>query len=326
LGVDPCDIQKVDPASGASGANQEEKKPELATKECIKSVDPAKRSDELSRVAKALAQSPLKTIYLIAGNNDIANEDPGTLSLEYFNRFIEDLQNRLDTGKSGVQLHNLTACYTQGGGPNGCYADVDKRYRLIGFPSYSFKNKPHSAANDHQQSEQLDTFRLLVDQARLAHKRVLVLEHIPDLDDPFALAQDRYDAKPPEPNDDPGPQNPRAPWAAWNVAAELLDGWKAIVRSDTVAAVFAGHFHDSHKEIYRRPYTWSTPPDPIEFQKTFLAPPLAVKNQDTSPAQARGFTLVTVQSNIVQASIYWYNPATGEFLPDPSAASRHVSR
>ncbi len=317
LNVDPCDI----PGSQSSSGSSRSRSP--TAQECVDAVDPARRADELSRVAKALAQSPVKTIYLAAGNNDIANEDPGEVSLAYFNQFIDDLQKRLDESNTGVKLHNLTSCYA---GTGTCYADVGGRYRLIGFPSYSFKNRGPGSIHDEKQLKQFEVFRSLLDQAQSAHKRVLVLEHIPNLDDPFVLAQDRYDARTPEPNDDSDPKNSRAPWSAWNVSTKLLQGWKEAVQSQTIVAVLAGHFHDSHEEVYRRPYSWSTPVDPIESRKLFVAPPLAVKNQDTSPVQARGYSLITLQSNRLHEVLYWYDSATGQFAAQGPPKSRDRSR
>jgi hypothetical protein len=185
---------------------------------------------------------------------------------------------------------------------------------LVGFPSYSFKNKGGKTTNNNEQTKQFETFRLLLDQARQAGKQVLILTHTPEIDDPYTLGQDRYAAKSPDPSADKDPKNPRSPWSAWNISTKLLDGWKEVLQSDTVAAVLAGHLHDSHKEIYRRPYTWSTADNHrLGFQKLFLAPPLAVKNQDGSPIQARGFSLVTLQPNHIEALLYWYNQETGEF-------------
>jgi hypothetical protein len=322
FGVDPCDIPKSQPAPAAvpTGQNKEPAKAApLTSKQCVDS-DPAKRSDRIARLSKALGASPLKEIYLVAGNNDVAHDDPDSVSLGYFNQFIDDLQKKLNDDKAGVQLHNLTACYAGTGGSSSCFADIADGYRLIGFPSYSFKNwdgKNTITTNDAEQAKQFETFRSLLDQAKQAGKQVLVLSHIPEIDDPYVLAQDRDDAKSPAPNDDPDPKNPRSIRSAWNVSVKLLDGWKEMLQSDTVAAVLAGHLHDSHKEIYRRPYAWSTVDDHrLGFRKLFLAPPLAVKNQDTSPIQARGFSLVTLQPNHINALLYWYNQETGEFKSD----------
>jgi hypothetical protein len=322
FGVDPCDIPKSHPAPAAAttGPSKEPAKP--TSKQCVDSADPAKRSDQIARLSKALGASPLKEMYLVAGNNDVANEDPDNVSLGYFNQFIDDLQKKLNEDKAGVHLYNLTACYAGSGGSSSCYADIANGYRLIGFPSYSFKNEGGKSTNNDEQAKQFQTFRSLLDEAKQAGKQVVVLSHIPEIDDPYTLAQDRYTAKSPDPADDKDPKNPRSVWSAWNVSVKLLDGWKEILQSDTVAAVLAGHLHDSHKEIYRRPYAWSTVDDHrLGFRKLFLAPPLAVKNQDASPIQARGFSLVTLEPNHIDALLYWYSQETGEFKSDEWAGS-----
>jgi hypothetical protein len=317
FGVDPCDIPKSQAAPATATTGQSKEPAKLTSKQCIDSFDPAKRSDQIARLSKALGASPLKEMYLVAGNNDVANEDPDSVSLGYFNQFIDDLQKQLNEDKAGVHLYNLTACYAGTGGSSSCYADIANGYRLIGFPSYSFKNEGGKSANNDEQAKQFETFRSLLDQAKQAGKQVLVLSHIPEIDDPYVLAQDRYTAKSPDPADDKDPKNPRSVWSAWNVSVKLLDGWKEILQSDSVAAVLAGHLHDSHKEIYRRPYVWSAVDDHrLGFRKLFLAPPLAVKNQDASPIQARGFSLVTLEPNHIDALLYWYNQETGEFKSD----------
>ena len=53
------------------------------------------------------------------------------------------------------------------------------------------------------------------------------------------------------------------------------------------------------------------------YRKLFLAPPLAVKNQDTSPIQARGFEVVRLEDDRIEPQIYWYDWATRKFSPDP---------
>ncbi len=327
FGVDPCEIPKPQPAppTPTTGQDKGAVKPTPPTsQQCVDSADPAKRDDQITRLSKALGASTLKEIYLVAGNNDVAHEDPDSVSLGYFNQFIDDLQKKLNDDKTGVQLHNLTACYAGTGGSSSCFADVADGYRLIGFPSYSFKNEGGKSTNNDEQAKQFEMFRSLLDQAKQAGKQVLVLSHIPEIDDPYVLAQDRYDGKSPAPADDKDPKNPRSIWSAWNVSVKLLDGWKEMLNSDTVAAVLAGHLHDSHKEIYRRPYTWSTVDDHrLGFRKLFLAPPLAVKNQDTSPIQARGFSVVTLQPNHIEALLYWYNQETGEFKSD-AAGFEHL--
>ncbi|MDR3577419.1 MAG: hypothetical protein P4L50_26450 [Anaerolineaceae bacterium] len=85
---------------------------------------------------------------------------------------------------------------------------------------------------------------------------------------------------------------------------------------DSVIAILVGHLHDSHKEIYQRPFSWSTVNDPRNgFDKLYLAPPVSVKNQDTSPIQARGFAVVSLDSDQIDYRIYWYNAEASSFTP-----------
>jgi hypothetical protein len=321
LGVDPCDIPTAAPTQPApAGQTKEQAKQSSASKTCVPDND--KRKDQIQRVAQAFGSSPLKEIYLVAGNNDVANEAADDDSLGYFNKLIAEVQAKIDEDKTGVQLYNLTACYATSGASSACYADIpNTSYRLIGFPSYSFKNVGGKSTNNDTQAKQFTTFRALLDQARQAGKQVLILSHVPEIDDPYTLAQDRYAAKSPDPANDKDSKNPRSAWSTWNVTTKLLNDWKDALASDTVVAVLAGHLHDSHQEIYRPPYAWSTDSDyrfgfRLEFRKLFLAPPLAVKKQDNSPIQARGFSLMTLAPDRVDALLYWYNQETSEFKAD----------
>ena len=336
LGVDTCDFNAAAAATPATpAATPPATTPPATTPPGSAATPPpaapAKTSPcdaQVKKVAAVLAASALKEIYLVAGNNDITNEDPGDVSLGHFNQFIEDTQKELNNNKSGVQLHNLTACYAGNGGSSSCYADIaETSYRLIGFPSYSYKNKDKGTANDAAQQKQFDIFQSLIDQAHTAGKKVLILAHVPEIDDPFTLAQDRYAAVTPKANNDATANNPRSPWSTWNVNAKLLDEWRQVLESGTVAGVFSGHLHDSHKEAYRPPYAWSTTKDyRLGFRKLFLAPPISVKNQDTSPIQARGLSLVTLGNNGIEALLYWYNQETGDLTPDPHEVREEEGR
>jgi len=284
LGVDPCPPKK-----------DVSEKPPAA---CTSNIDPDK---QIAKLAVLLGASPLKDIYLVAGNNDIANEDPGDEALLAFNKFLDKVQTKITEAKSNVQLHNLTRCYDGKSDSSSCVADVSDPYRLIGFPSYSFKNKELKDATLKSQEKQFDIFRGLLAQAGQAHKKVLVLSHVPEIDDPFTLGQDRYSGVAPGKSNDPAADNARSRWSTWNVSKKLLDDWYTALASDSVEAVLAGHLHDSHREAYRPPYSWSTPTSQRGgFQKLFLAPPLAVKNQDSSPIQARGFSLIHLESDHVR--------------------------
>jgi hypothetical protein len=304
LGVEPCSIAK----SPDSPEN------------CVKTVDNAVRNQQITRTAELLGASPIRDIYLVAGNNDIALEDPADPALSYFNAFIDDVQREIDKNGKNVSLHNLTRCYASTGGPpEGCISDIGHtRYRLIGFPSQSFKNRDGEtkpAANAPVQEAQFNKFNDLLKSAQQDGRQVLIVTHTPEMDDPYFLAASRYQA-PEKAKDGTVPPSPWVP--TWHVSQKLLDGWRDVLANDSVIGVLAGHLHDSHKEIYRQPYAWSSNNDHrMGFRKLFLAPPLSVKNQDASPIQARGFALVRLEDGKLTSRLFWYNAETHEFSPDP---------
>lgn len=311
LGLDPCSDEKT----------------EKSAKECWSPDDPKKLKDlndrkdsMIKETAKLLGASPVQDIYLVAGSNDIAREAADDSTLHYFNELIGALQVEMATNKSNVQLHNLTGCYDlEGGASSTCYADIDRTdYRLIGLPSYSFKNKDTDyKTNKDAQEKQSAKFLGLVEQARKADKKVLIASHVPEIDDPYTKAQDLFDAKNPPPPNDNDPTNTRSKWSTWNVSKKVLDDWRGVLASDVVVGVLAGYLHDSHKEIYRQPFAWSSANEHRFYRKLFLAPPLAVKNQDTSTIQARGFEVVRLEDDRIEPQIYWYDWASRSFSPDP---------
>ena len=362
LGIDPCDIATKENAQGRqtpgtappaeSGSDDQENKTDSrSAKDCLDRVDPDKRKKQIEETAKALSESPVPNIYLIAGNNDIARESAGDDALRYFNKFIDEVQAKLTESKSSIHLHNLTRCYASGENSATCYADIpNSDYRLIGFPSYSFKNSKDETGEDHAeaQAKQFEMCRQLLEDAQQAGKKVLIISHTPEMDDPFALAQARYVN--PTSTATPTPTSAEAVTTAkkgqqteagsetktknqaetktdkspsvstWKVSKEVRDGWKDLLATDSVVAVLAGHLHDSHKEIYQRPYKWSSGSQ-MAFQKLFLAPPLAVKNQDKSPIQARGFSLIHLKPDRVVSRLFWYDSETHAFTPN--AKSKH---
>ncbi len=313
FGVEPCSIADL-PAP----ANATEKENYVAplAKDCLDKVNASKRADQVSKLADLLGNSPVPDIYLVAGNNDIASETADDAGLTYFNHLMDEVQRKIDDANRNVHLHNLTRCYSSNS-TSSCFVDVaGTSYRLIGFPSYSYKNRDTDRkTNTGDQEKQFDKFRSLLEQARQSDKKVLVVSHVPLIDDPYTLAQQRY-AIPSKIDRDP--DSPVSQWSTWNVSKKLSEEWQEVIASDTVAGVLAGHLHDSHKEIYKSPYSWSTVNDPRNgFSKLFMAPPLAVKNQDASPIQARGLALVGLEPDHIDYSIYWYNSVTHDFAPDP---------
>lgn len=316
LGIDPCEIPE----------NQNQpKEDKRSAKDCGSGVKEAERKTQIEKIAKLLGKSPVQKIYLVAGNNDIAKESASDEAIKYFSQFIKDVQGKLDGNKdNNVHLYDLTRGYASDEELATCYADIDDTpYRLIGFPSYSFKNDIRNVPDTAAQAEQFKKFQQLLKGAKDANRKVLVISHTPEMDDPFVLAQDLQAGMTPPAAIDKDLEKSRSKWSTWNVRKEVLDGWNEAVASDSVVAVLAGHLHDSHKEIYRQPYEWSSMTEHrASFHKLFLAPPLAVKKQDTSPIQARGFSLVHLRPDGVESRPFWYDSKTHQFTPDPKPKHR----
>ncbi|NNG17802.1 MAG: hypothetical protein HKM89_15110, partial [Gemmatimonadales bacterium] len=86
-----------------------------------------------------------------------------------------------------------------------------------------------------------------------------------------------------------------------------------------VIGVLAGHLHDSHKEIYHAPYEWSEQAGRSRVGKLFVSPPLSVRDQANSPIQARGFSLLRLTGDELDARLFWYDSESGTFAPEPIA-------
>jgi hypothetical protein len=326
FGIDPCLIPKT-PVTGEDKRSAEE---------CLKqAVDTDKRAPEIANLADLLAKSPVRDIYLVAGNNDLPRESASKEALQYFNDFVAAVQAKLGEDKSDVRLYNLTACYADPASKVGsCSKDVDDTpYTLIGFPSQSFKNKDGDDAANAESKRlelgQVKQFQGILEAETRQDRKILIVTHIPELDDPYLLGTASYGKEDSPTSADAGKDNTKAtpsadaaskpskPVSAWNVTNDVLDIWKTAVSSDSVVAVFAGHLHDSHKEIYRRPYSWSTHSGTrTALEKLYLAPPLSLKKQENSVLQARGFTTVTLLSDGPQTRFYWYDGLTATFTPD----------
>ncbi|HTP02366.1 MAG TPA: hypothetical protein VMJ64_13420, partial [Anaerolineales bacterium] len=305
LGLDPCLIA---PATA--------KEP----KACADTAVAAQRDQQIERLARIFAASPVHDIYFVAGERDLARGDPGADATGYLNKLLAAVQQKLAAGPSGVVLHNLTGCYDPASSTVLCDADIpDTEYRLIGGPSWSFATAGADAAI---QRRQLDTFCGLLARARQQKKKPLVLSHIPAIDDPQLIAQSLGPAERPatptkEAKKQNDPQTPPPSTSLWKTTGAIFDSWKAAEASDEVAAVFAGHLHDSHRETYQRPYKWvSAESRGPGLSKLYLAPPLSLTGQESSPFQSRGFSVVRLDPGGVESVLYWYDPKTGSFRPE----------
>ena len=283
-------------------------------------------ASQVDTTAALLRASPVRDIYVVPGNNDVGGESPTAAAVAASGRFFDSVQARLRNFETGVVIHNLGACYArEGGDASGCTADIPgTSLRLIGFPSWSFKNAQKSADTaadervDTAQQRQVTEFQAMVIRGVEERKRMLVLSHIPWLDDPYYLARARFAA-------DTHPGFGAAPrqWSTWNVSPQVVAAATRALQTPAVKAVLAGHFHDPHHEIYLPPYSWSAPasamPPP---EKLLIAPPLSVRLQENSPIQARGFALIRVADDSVpKRTLYWYDAQSDQFKPDPSVSA-----
>ena len=104
---------------------------------------------------------------------------------------------------------------------------------MIGFPSQSFKNRDGEdkpTANAPVQEAQLNKFSDLLKTAQQDGKKVLIVTHVPEMDDPYFLAVNRYQA--PEKAKDG--KTPPPPWVStWNVSQKVLDGWRDVLACDS---------------------------------------------------------------------------------------------
>lgn len=266
-------------------------------------------AEQADSVAALLSASPIRTIYWVPGNNDIAGESSKLDSLALADEFNALVAQRL---RNGVTLQNLTACYT---GRGSCSVDVpDTRFALVGVPTVSFKKSPTAADTAAQEAVLARTSALTAAEAARG-RRVLLATHIPEMDDPYNRGQVLYAGS--------SGRGSTLAASAWNVSDSAFAAWKRLVESRSVAAVLAGHFHDSHREVYSQPYRWAESSElRADPGKLLLAPPLSVKNQEASPYQARGFTLVRIfEDDEVERQIYWLDPTTGAFVPEADTDS-----
>lgn len=268
-----------------------------------------------------LSTSPVKDVYLVPGNNDVIREEPEGKAVEAAQIFWSRVQKGLEG--TGVKLHDLSTCYFGTGLTSGCYTDVaGTSYRIVGFPSHSFKEGADEARSTVQQA-QIDRLWGLVGQAAKEAKRVLILTHIAELDDPHALAHNEMELawELADAEDKATRASDRPTWATaspWNAKKVVFEKWKGVVDSRNVAGVLAGHFHDSHKEIYRPPYDWATTSaDRASLDKLYLAPPLSMRYQVDSPIQARGFALFRLNGDQdPERQLFWYDRQAKLFEPD----------
>src|SRR5579864_5435905 len=168
----------------------------------------------------------------------------------------------------------------------------------LGLDSSTFKNTKVTPG-DRSGPNRVEQERILQDLSKRlkdCHPGIIIT-HIPNLEDPFR---------------DNGIKR------AWNLDPSPAKMWQELIKNPELLAVFAGHFHDARRNIYMHDYSWvSQPPGRVEGEKTWIAPPLAVKFQSTAKPQARGLLVATVTAaGTVTAEPLWFGFADADGPPD----------
>ena len=257
------------------------------------------------QLAKQLASLKFSTVYLVPGNNDLAEES--VRDQFRFRCFIGLVQQQLNSIRpeplSLVQLDTTPILIPPAG-------FAKPGYWLLGLNSASFKDRKNYNSCSIKPADPFDVvWNSCPDQQMNAllqwkndnpNSLGLVFTHIPDLRDPFKVREkgEDFDKVP----------------SGWDLDKKPYDSWQAFARSPQVVAIFAGHFHDADRSVYHpipdapsRAVLWNRLSiDPLITKKTWVAPPLAEKFQTNGGGQARGFTVVRLQKNYVLVDKCWY--------------------
>ncbi len=229
-------------------------------------------------------------VFVTPGNNDIIDENAA--DNPRFECFIAQLQARLHALPRHIHLEVLRA---------------DKAVniagiRLAGLNTASFKKaenydaackagSPHAAeaAEAGCPIPQLQMLARLLD--RDGGAPLLLFTHVPDLLDPFRHTP------------------------SWELDLATRNDWLKLAAKQQLVGIFAGHFHSNRPDLYAtNSGTRGLFVDARDGEKTWVAPPLAGKNQRDGKPQARGFMLVDLDLTqgkfAVNARAVWYPTAT----------------
>jgi hypothetical protein len=271
--------------------------------------EPGSLEQAVDRLAAELDQLAVRTLYFLPGNNDLTEELLGDNGR--YQCFLSQLQAQLHQRAKGkpFSFHPLEVAALEADS-----AVVAGGIRLLGFNSASLKNqenyrqwcseKPSTAAGSSiwEACPQVQVERL--SRSLQAGAPAVVFTHIPYLKDPY----------PPRAQELPG---------AWDVSPQLRSEWEQAACKDNVIAIFAGHFHDSNRNLYGARGRQTLQVTECVSNKSWVAPPLAQKHQEGLAVQARGLLLVTVTSSeVTGCAIYWLNGANGSADGGPVSSCR----
>ncbi len=254
-------------------------------------------------LATELDRLTVRRVFFVPGNNDIENENVTDVR---FGCFMAALGNRVRSLSHPLEIEALTADR----------AIAINGFRIAGLNSASFKNSTnYRLACSHAPSDpagaqilaqacpepQMAALNRLT--AADSDAPLVLFMHVPDVIDPYFHRQ-----------------HPDQHKSAWDLAPETRSAWERAACSPNVIGLFAGHFHDFSRSVYgTSPAASGLAYTPCVAQKTWIAPPLALKNQEHASPNARGFLTASIDGGSVAVLAHWFDdpPIAAASAPGP---------
>lgn len=240
----------------------------------------------VDEAVRQISKIPVKRILFVTGNNDVAGEHLDCLP--NYAGFMAAVQKRLTANELEVLDARKPISI--------------KGVEIVGIASESMKRSDRyeslctrDPASPQCPASQFAAFRKVVDGGG----PTLVFTHMPYLNDPFRCV-------------------------GWQLDPASRLAWESAATRVNVIGIFAGHFHSADQSIYGSnvgSMRLALPTGGEIAKKTWVAPPIAVKNQASYRPQARGFLLVMInlKTGEVRAEPYWYvtDLPRAKALPSP---------
>lgn len=248
-------------------------------------LPPTPEESAVNDLLTELDRLTVRTVFFVSGNNDPQDEDA---SDGRFDCFVLALQQRAQALAEPLRVQKLE--------PDRSFEL--KGFHLLGINSASFK-KAANYQNVCVPRVQIGALQQLLDGA-CPQNEVGLLRHQVDVGAPTLLFTHVPDLK------DPFRQQP-----AWDLDTRVRRAWEQEAARDNVLGIFAGHFHDSNRSLYGTSAGVShLAVEGRVAGKTYVAPPLAVKNQVGKVENARGFLLASVKrTGIAGVEVQWFDGA-----------------
>ncbi len=311
-------------------------------------ISPVSMAEGVAEVARELDALEVRQIYLVPGNDDLCDESP--TDLHRWATFVwhlqAELKSRQKTREEALRqsypekkdvhspappevvdlsftLERLRAANDpsvsdigDAGTPRIPDPPVLHGFSLLGLDTAYFSphdNPKVQTASDNEIPKEIGFLQERIQPGG----SYLIFTHTADVRDPDPPPENPTRGKKPDKKSKSSPD----PGSPWRLPGDTRQVWHdQVLQKTQVIGVFGGHFYSSKRELY--PHSFSSlkvPPDEITSRKTWLAPPLTVRNQWTLPQEktARGILLVTVTgSGAVFPTPIWFTTADQEAATD----------